>query len=68
MCKPFYSPGLHGINRGLRVIRLIYFMKGMSYLDVLIFCGYYSFQMQMELERWGGTSKKTEFSHMNWIF
>lgn len=34
MGKPFYSSELHGINRGLKVIKLICFMKGMSYLDI----------------------------------
>jgi len=58
MCKPLYSPELHGINRGLKVIRLIYFMKWMSYLDVLIFCEHHSFQVPTELNGWGGTGKK----------
>lgn len=65
MCKPFFSPELHGINKDLKVIRLMYFMKGMSYLDML---RYWSFQVQKESDRWGGTGKKTDFSHMNRIF
>lgn len=43
----------------------MYFMKGMSYLDML---RYWSFQVQKESDRWGGTGKKTDFSHMNRIF
>lgn len=65
MCKLFYSPELHEINRGLKVIRLICFMKRMSYLDMLIFCGYQGFWVPIELDRWGETGKKAELNHMN---
>lgn len=41
----------------------IFFMKGMNFLEMLIFCGYQGFWVPIELDIRGETGKKAELNH-----